>query len=177
MAALPAWLGQTFMGTAATFGDDRSLTNFILKTHDVVYHAGARCATYVPRKWETFFRQQLRWKKSWIRETTIAARFMYTKHPFAVLAYYGSVIVTVVSPLVALRAVLYLPLTGGGISYAPYLLGLLLVYAFFGLLYYYFTREDHWYYGMAFALIYVAVLSFQNYYALVTVNRNHWGTR
>jgi hyaluronan synthase len=177
MVALPAWLGQTFLGTAATFGDDRSLTNFILKTHDVVYHAGARCSTYVPRKWETFFRQQLRWKKSWIRETTIAARFMYTKHPFAVLAYYGSVVITVVSPLVAVRAILFLPLTGGGVSYAPYLLGLLLVYGFFGLLYYYFTREDHWYYGMAFALIYVAVLSFQNYYALVTVNRNHWGTR
>lgn len=177
MAVLPAWLGQTFMGTAATFGDDRSLTNFILRSYRVVYHAGARCATYVPRQWEVFFRQQLRWKKSWIRETTIAVRFMWKKHPAAVIAYYGSVIITLASPLIALRALFYLPMTGGGLSYAPYLIGLLLVYAFFGLIYHYFTQEKHWYYGMAFAMMYVFALSFQNYYALLTVHRNHWGTR
>ena len=177
MNVLPQWLGQRFLGTAATFGDDRSLTNFILRSYEVVYHAGARCATYVPRDWMIFFRQQLRWKKSWIRETTIAVRFMWRKHPAAVLAYYGSVLITIASPLIAFRALLYLPFTGGGISYAPYLIGLLLVYALLGLIYHFFTQEKHWYYGMAFAMMYVFVLSFQNYYALLTVHKNHWGTR
>jgi hyaluronan synthase len=177
MPILPEWLNQTFLGTAATFGDDRSLTNFVLRGFRVVYHAGARCATYVPRDWHVYFRQQLRWKKSWFRETTIAVRFMFKKHPAAVLAYYASVVVTLVSPLIGFRALVYLPMTGGGISYVPYLLGLMLVYTLFGLIYYYFTQEKHWYYGLLFAFLYVFALSFQNYYALATVRRNHWGTR
>ena len=79
LRVLPTWLNQRFLGTAATFGDDRSLTNYILRTHQVIYHAGARCVTYVPDAWRKFFKQQLRWKKSWARETTVAARLMYQK--------------------------------------------------------------------------------------------------
>ena len=177
MKALPAWLNQTFLGTPATFGDDRSLTNFILPHYRVVYHSRARCATYVPRLWNVFFRQQLRWKKSWVRETTVAVRFMWKKDAIAAISYYVSVLVTVLSPLIAFRAMLILPLTEGSFNWAPYLMGLFLVYAFFGLVYQYHTRSARWHYGFAFALLYVFFLSFQNYYAVLTVRRNHWGTR
>jgi hypothetical protein len=30
---------------------------------------------------------------------------------------------------------------------------------------------------MIFALLYISVLAWQNYYAMLTVNRNYWGTR
>ena len=177
LKVLPAWLNQTFLGTPATFGDDRSLTNCILRNYRVMYHAGAKCATYVPNRWKMFFRQQLRWKKSWVRETTIAARFMWKKHPIAAISYYMGVVITVMSPLVALRALFYLPVIFGSASFMPYVLGLLLVYGFFGLIYQYFCPSPRWYYGLAFALLYVFILSFQNYYAVFTVRRNHWGTR
>src|SRR5581483_11264897 len=85
---IPTWLKQTFMGAPATFGDDRSLTNYILRDFQVIYHAGALCLTYVPKTMFQFFRQQLRWKKSWARETTVAVRIMYKKHPVAALFYY-----------------------------------------------------------------------------------------
>ena len=68
-----------------------SLTNFILRRYRVIYHAGARCRTFAPETWSGFIRQQLRWKKSWIRETTIAARHMYKRTPhWIALAYYFS---------------------------------------------------------------------------------------
>jgi hyaluronan synthase len=177
MRVLPEWEMQRFFGTQATFGDDRSLTNFILRNYRVVYHAGARCATYVPRQWKVFFKQQLRWKKSWFRETTVAVRFMWQKHPATVLAYYGSVLITIFSPFIAIRALFLLPLMLGSFSFVPYVLGLLLVYGFFGLVYNYYTRASRWYYGLAFAVMYLCVLGFQNYYALLTVHKNHWGTR
>lgn len=177
MSVLQPWLHQTFLGTPATFGDDRSLTNFILPHYRVLYHAAARCVTYVPRKWSVFFRQQLRWKKSWVRETTIASRFMWKKDALAALFYYVSVIITLFSPLIAFRAMVYLPFVEGSFNWVPYLLGLFLVYAFFGLVYQYHTRSARWYYGFAFALLYVFFMSFQNYYAVLTVRRNHWGTR
>src|SRR5262249_42923445 len=122
MKVLERWQNQRFLGTEATFGDDRSLTNFVLRHHRVVYHAGARCATYCPSRWTVFFRQQLRWKKSWFRETTIAVRYMWRKHPAAVLAYYTSVIITLYSPMIALRSLVYLPVVFSSLNFVPYLL-------------------------------------------------------
>lgn len=174
---LSPWLNQTFLGTRATFGDDRSLTNYILRRYQVLYHAGARAVTYVPRTWSQFFRQQLRWKKSWMRETTVATRILIRKHPVAAISYYVGVALTLLSPLVALRAILILPILFGSTSYITYLTGLFLMYTFLCLLCLYYTRSRYWYYGLAFAALYISVLAFQNYYALLTVRKNHWGTR
>jgi hyaluronan synthase len=176
MDVLPAWLNQKFWGTPATFGDDRSLTNYILRDFQVIYHAGARCVTYVPRTMSQFFNQQLRWKKSWVRETTVAVRHMYKKHPVAALFYYMGVALTIVSPLIALRAIFFLPLLAA-VNPAPYVLGIFLVYLFQCLICLYFTQSKYWYYGLLFAAVYIFVLSFQNYYAMLTVRKNHWGTR
>ncbi len=175
LEVIDPWLHQTFLGTEATFGDDRSLTNYILKRYRVLYHSGAICETYVPDTWHKFFRQQLRWKKSWARETTVAARLMWKKHPVAAISYYISVALTVLSPLVALNALL-LPLHT---SFGPwhYLGGVFLVYLFMCLMFLYYRGERHWFYGMLFAFLYIFILSFQNYYAFMTVRRNHWGTR
>jgi hyaluronan synthase len=176
MAVLPAWLGQRFLGTAATFGDDRSLTNFILRRHSVVYHAGALCHTYVPDTWRKFIRQQLRWKKSWMRETTVAARVILRKNPLAALSYYAGVVLTLLSTLVAVRALVVLPIVFGLAPWS-YLGGLFLMYLLLCMLFAYFTDHSYWYYGLAFAGLYLCFFTFQNYYAMLTVNRNHWGTR
>lgn len=172
---LPAWLNQRFLGTSATFGDDRSLTNFILRHYRVIYHAGALAQTYVPDTWKKFFRQQLRWKKSWARESTIAARIIWRKHPLAVFFFYIGVMLTVLSPLVALHA-LVLPLLGTGTPF-QYLGGVFAVYLCLCLLFLYHVPARHWYYGFYFAALYIFFMSFQNYYAFATVRRNHWGTR
>jgi len=176
IGVLPTWLSQRFLGTPATFGDDRSLTNYVLRTHRVLYHAGARCHTHVPKKWFKFFRQQLRWKKSWMRETTVASRLMYRKHPVAAFFYYVGVLVTLLSPVMAVRALIYIPWLRHASS-LPYLSGLFLVYLMLCLIFFYKTRKSHWLYGMAFAALYLVVFSIQNYYAMLTVSRNHWGTR
>ncbi len=174
---LDAWENQMFLGAKATFGDDRSLTNFILRNYRVIYHAGARCATYVPSTMKVLIRQQLRWKKSWIRELTVAGRFMWTKHPIAAVSYYAAMVITLVSPLIAFGALFGLPMIGVPFNFFGYIAGLLLAYALLGLIFYYHTQKKHWYYGLYFALLYVCIFSFQNYYALLTVRKNQWGTR
>src|SRR6185312_8756096 len=151
------WLNQTFWGRAATFGDDRSLTNFILRSHRVLFNDDARCVTYVPRTWSTYFRQQQRWKKSWSRETTVAIRQMYRQPFLAALAYYVSVGLTLLSPLIALRAMIFLFVLGSR-ACLPYLIGVFLVYLFFCLIYLYHTGEKHWYYGLAFAVLYMTFM-------------------
>jgi hyaluronan synthase len=176
MRVLSPWLNQTFLGARATFGDDRSLTNHVLRHHQVIFSHDASCWTFVPDRWSKFFRQQLRWKKSWTRETLAASRIMWRKHPVAAFSYYMGVVMTLIAPFIVLRALVFMPLVAAA-SAVPYMLGLILVYLFFCLVFRYHTESRYWLHGLGFAVLYIGVLCWQNYYAMVTVNRTHWGTR
>ena len=48
------WLNQGFLGRAATFGDDRSMTNFILREHRTFYQDTAICHTIAPKNHKVF---------------------------------------------------------------------------------------------------------------------------
>jgi len=72
--------------------------------------------------------------------TTVAMRQMYRQHPIAAVSYYMSIVLTVLSPIMALRALVYLPLTGG-VNCLPYLAGLFLMYTFLCLFYCYHTQS------------------------------------
>ncbi len=176
MKILDAWLNQRFLGVQATFGDDRSLTNYILKTHQVIYHERARCRTKVPNTWMGYFKQQHRWKKSWFRETTVASRRMFKEHPFAAFSYYAGVVLTLLSPVLILHSFIYLPLVSAA-SPLQYVGGLILAYLFLGLVCLFLTGTRYWVYGLSFAFLYICILSWQNYYAMFTVNDTAWGTR
>ena len=57
---LPEWESQRFLGQEATFGDDRALTNALLRRGlEVRYQSTAVSATLVPDQWRAFLRQQL----------------------------------------------------------------------------------------------------------------------
>ena len=83
MPHLDWWENQKFLGRESTFGDDRSLTNCVLREWKVKYEARAVSHTIVPTTFKQFMRQQLRWKRSWTRESLIVARFIWSKNPIA----------------------------------------------------------------------------------------------
>ena len=176
MRVLNDWLNQRFLGVQATFGDDRSLTNYILRTHQVIYHDEARARTKVPDRWMKYFKQQLRWKKSWARETLVASRLMYKEHPIAAISYYTGVVLTLLSPFLMIHSLIYMPLVFAT-NPLQYLGGLVLAYLFLGLVCLFLTGTPYWLYGLSFAFLYISVLSWQNYYAMLTVNKTAWGTR
>ena len=80
------WLHQKFLGQKATFGDDRSLTNFIVRHHRTYYQDTAICSTIVPNRHKVFLKQQMRWKRSWLRESVMAGRFMWKKEPLRIFS-------------------------------------------------------------------------------------------
>ena len=177
MDCLDVWLNQRFLGQAATFGDDRSLTNYMLRNWRVLYNPRAICTTIVPESWSVFFRQQLRWKKSWIRESvTVATRFMWKRNPIAALIFYLGVVFSLVSPLVVALAILS-PLIGVHRFPTQYIYGTLLVSGLYGLVYFVRFRNSLWIYAVFSCLLYMFVLVWQTWYALLTVGKNHWGTR
>ncbi|MCI0529375.1 MAG: glycosyltransferase [Nitrospira sp.] len=176
MEVLETWLNQKFLGKPATFGDDRSLTNFMLRRYRVIYHSEAVCTTLVPETYTKFFRQQLRWKKSWIRESLIASTFLWLRHPLAAFFFYLGVVFPLASPFIVFNAFLIPFLGYGDVSYV-YVYGAILMSALYGLCYLAQYRSGMWIFGILYSLFYMLILVWQTYYALLTVRRNHWGTR
>jgi hyaluronan synthase len=176
LPVLDEWERQTFLRRKATYGDDRALTNAVLRSHRITYQSEAKCHTLVPASLRQFLRQQLRWKKSWLRESLYVVRFIWRKHPVASLLTYISIVFGWVAPVVVFRAVVVHPLAGLGDPWF-YVIGVYVI-ALLGSLYYGVVRRSPlWYHGITFAAMYVALLVWQLYYAVVTLRDTGWGTR
>jgi cellobiuronic acid synthase len=71
---------QTVLGVPQHVGDDRVLTNELLRSGwRTVYQATAVVETDAPSDWRTFWRQQLRWGRSSQRETLLSLRWLWRK--------------------------------------------------------------------------------------------------
>jgi hyaluronan synthase len=171
------WLKQKFLGVQCTYGDDRSLTNFLLRrNYSTLYAPEAIAYTIVPDTLSKFMKQQLRWKKSWIRENTIAATFMWKRNIVTSLSFYLGFILPLVAPAVVVRALMIQPIANGILPFA-YIIGLGLMATIYGLYYYIYTGDRKWTYGVLFATFYTLVLIWQLPYAIISLRDGRWGTR
>ncbi|WP_231117197.1 glycosyltransferase family 2 protein [Pseudodesulfovibrio alkaliphilus] len=74
------WLRQTFLGQPANIGEDRAMTNLILKEGRLVhFQSDAVVYTNVPVKYRGLCKMMLRWARSNIRETIALSRFGFTR--------------------------------------------------------------------------------------------------
>jgi hyaluronan synthase len=179
LPSLGDWENQMFLGRSSTFGDDRSLTNFVLLEWRVVYQARAISRTIVPTTCSAFVRQQARWKRSWTRESLVVARFFWRKHPAAVLPMYASIVLPLLAPFSVLRALLWQPLVTVVDAPLVYLCGLATGALLYGLYFELRARRGDglWLFGILFGFFYVGVLVWQTYYAICTSRTAKWGTR
>lgn len=179
MPSLEWWENQSFLGAPSTFGDDRSLTNCVLRSWKVRYEARAVSHTIVPSTFSVFMRQQLRWKRSWTRESLIVSSFVWRKNPLGSIAVYVGILLPLVAPVTAVRAVLFQPVVEGAGWPLIYLAGIYMMALAYGL--YYALRHKRydtlWVWGVVFCFFYLAVLLWQTYYAMLTTRSSSWGTR
>lgn len=170
------WLHQTFMGQKATFGDDRSLTNYIVKNHRTCYQDNAICSTIVPNNHKQFLKQQMRWKRSWLRESLKAGAFMWRKEPLMSISFYIGLLIPMIAPLIVVYNLIYVPATMH-IFPTTFLLGLLLMSLMMSFMQLLMKRSSLWFYGVLFCLYYEAVLLWQMPWAWITFWVSDWGTR
>ena len=175
---LDNWLNQRFLGAKCTYGDDRSLTNYLLKTgYDTIFSPSAIAYTIVPDSFSKFMKQQLRWKKSWTRETIIASSFMWKKNPIASFSFYLGFILPILAPIIVARALVWYPYYTHGQLPIYYIFGLLVVSVMYGIYYNAYTKDNKWFYGAIFTLFYTLILIWQLPYAILTIRDSRWGTR
>ena len=176
MKNMEAWLNQRFLGRKATFGDDRSMTNFVLREYRTDYQDTAVCSTIVPAKHKMFLRQQMRWKRSWLRETAIAARFIWKKEPFMAVSFYTGFILPIVAPAVIFLNMLWTPFYQGvfPLIFVMGFLAMSLMMCFAQLL---MRRSTLWWYGLLYNVYHILVLVWQMPIAWFTFWKSTWGTR
>ncbi len=179
MPRLEWWEHQRFLGVDSTFGDDRSLTNCVLRDWRIVYEKRAISHTIVPRTVRGFITQQTRWKRSWTRESLLVARFIWRKHPVAALFTYLSIVLPLLAPVAALHAIVWGPIAHGGTLPLVYVAGIYALAMVYSLYYVLFQDEYSlvWVYGVLFVFFYLGVMLWQTYYAIATCRTASWGTR
>lgn len=76
---LPEWINQTFMGKASDIGEDRAMTNMILKQgFHVVFQRNAYVLTNTPEKYKSLYKMFIRWERSNVRENIMMTKFAFT---------------------------------------------------------------------------------------------------
>lgn len=170
------WLNQKFLGRRATFGDDRSMTNFVLAKHRTGYQDSAICSTIVPNRYRTFLSQQMRWKRSWLRESIVAGTFMWKKEPFVSVLFYIGLLVPVAAPVVVLYNMIYVPLFHR-VYPTTFLVGMLMMALLMSIVQLLLKKSSTWVFGLLFCIFYETVLLWQMPVAWFTFWKSTWGTR
>ena len=80
MQVLDRWMKQTFFGRPAKIGEDRAMTNAILRSgYHVTFQSNAAVYTNVPIQYKALCKMFLRWARSNVRETLVMASFIFRK--------------------------------------------------------------------------------------------------
>jgi len=177
MSFLDEWENQSFWGKPCTYGDDRGLTTFLLrKGYKAVYEPGAITDTVVPTALTGFWKQQLRWKKSWLRETYFVGKFMWRRNAVMALSFYSNAFLTVFSFIIVIRVFFLLPALESTLPLF-YLIGLALV-SFVYLAYCNkYGIYQGWIFPIVWSVLYALVLVWQIPIAFATLRDSRWGTR
>jgi cellulose synthase/poly-beta-1,6-N-acetylglucosamine synthase-like glycosyltransferase len=197
---MPAWEADTFLGQEFRFATDRTLTAYVLggsqlgpkvlprhaespfaapeypaRDWKIVYSKSTRAWTNVPATFRTMIRQQVRWKKSFIRNVVVTGRFYWRRPLLPALFYYVHVMFVFAGPFVAARHLIYLPLRGDPMSMLLYLAGITIIGLSFGLA---FRHENpgsrRWLCRPMMSLMSTVIFSWLIFYSAATIRKMTW---
>lgn len=200
---LSAWAYDSFLGGEFRFATDRQLTGYVLgqkwmgrslkRAHAgspfvereyperiwrVGYVRSALVWTNVPTGVRAFCRQQIRWKKSFIRNCFFTGRFMWRRGVGSASLYYGHVLWVLAAPFMAFRHMVWAPLHGLWFLTLLYLAGVTLKGCAYGLAYAFDNRGDPaWRLRPAMSLMSSVMLSWMLVYSALTIRRGIWSRK
>lgn len=172
---IPLYVNQKFLGEECTYGDDRHLTNLVLeRKYRIEYVEDAICKTEVPNNMRQFIKQQLRWKKSFIRESIITLRFAF-KHSILLPV---EVLFNLLIPFMGLAIRLSVVMTVILYPYLiPYFIFSVSTVAIIRNFFMFFERKDIALFAIPYAFIHEFVIFWLYFVAVFQLKNSSWGTR
>ncbi|RBI91720.1 glycosyltransferase family 2 protein [Elizabethkingia miricola] len=78
MNCLDEWVNQTFMGRPSDIGEDRAMTNMILKQgYHILFQRNAYVYTNIPKRYKNLYKMFIRWERSNVRENIMMSKFAF----------------------------------------------------------------------------------------------------
>jgi hyaluronan synthase len=177
---LEPWLKQRFLGAQATVGEDRALTNDIMRLgYDSIYQRTAVVLTIVPTTYKKLSRMLLRWNRSFIREELRFALIVWKRPLHArLIALFDSIITDLRYPVAYLTLILLGTAFLHDMRVLPRVLVAIGVISFFYSLYYLRSeRSFNIVYGVLYEYFSFFLLFWIFPWALVSVRARGWMTR
>jgi hyaluronan synthase len=175
------WVRQTFLGQPCTIGEDRALTNLILREGWMTtYQGNALVYSEMPHTYVGLCKMLLRWGRSNVRETVVMAPWLLTNFRTKYLRRFQfNMLLTIVTlflpPVLILNSWLLL-LTQSG--YLLHQLGLVMIYAATTSIIYYMNEKDNeWVWLFAYEFFWTSCLSWIIPWSVITVKNTKWLTR
>lgn len=197
---MPAWQNDNFLGQPFKFATDRTLTAIVLGSKQigpkllkkypdakfqkhiypirkwrVVYTKSARASTIVPDTFKKVIKQQVRWKKSFIRNIFYTGKFYWRKPLPVSIVYYLHIVFVIAGPFIAFRHIIFLPLHGNVYSMILYLAGICFVGFMFGLALKLEEPTTHrWMLRPLMSVFSTLILSWLIFYSAATIKKMVW---
>jgi hyaluronan synthase len=182
MRVLPVWLNQKFCGRPANIGEDRAMTNLILREgYRVLFQENAKVFTDVPTHYTKLCKMLLRWGRSNVRETIVMSRFAF--RPFRDEPMLGARINLLLGGLNLTASQFMLMLTWvsillyPGVIYLNIACGMVMTSSLSAALYAWRYRSLGFIWAYAYSFFWFASLFWIIPYAIVTPHRTGWLTR
>jgi len=174
-------LERRLMKSMAGYDDaeDRALTCQALKEWETVYAPTAIVYTEVPEKFRSYMRQQLRWRKGYLRVNFFASAFFWRKNPIMALMFYMDFMSAFIFPAVAFSILFYRPFLLESYWFLlTFVVGQLLIGLALGLDYKFRDPSaNNWIYKPLMNLISMAILPWVLLPALWGFTKKGWLTR
>jgi hyaluronan synthase len=179
---LPEWINQKFMGQSSDIGEDRAMTNMILKQgRKVLFQRNAVVLTDVPEKYKGLYKMFIRWGRSNVRENIAMAKYVFTDFKsdskFGTRLLFVNQFLTILMTYPFQLFMLFFIIVHPLLFVSSTLLGIL-IFASFPVVFYakkYGAAESLWAY--AYSILYTFGLFWISPYAIATAGRSGWLTR
>lgn len=183
LACLPEWINQTFMGEPSDIGEDRAMTNMILKQgYHVLFQRNASVLTNTPEKYKSLYKMFIRWERSNVRENIMMSKFAFknfregTKTGTRVLLLNQWLKVIMAYPLLLL---MFWFIITHPILFISSILVSIFVFSSIQVLFYTKRQKNIWesIWAYPYSIFYTFTLFWITPYAIATANRKGWLTR
>ena len=179
---LPEWINQKFMGKPSDIGEDRAMTNMILKQgKHVLFQKNAVAYTNVPEEYTGLYKMFIRWGRSNVRENLAMTKYVFTnfrdgkKSGLRVLfvSQFLEMLMSYPFLLIMIFFIATHPLLFFGSTFIS-----ILILSTFSVIFYshrYKLSESIWAYS--YSILYTFGLFWITPYAIATASRTGWLTR
>ncbi|KAF9104326.1 Hyaluronan synthase 3 [Mortierella sp. GBA35] len=168
------WVRQSFLDVLCTYGDDRHLTNLVLREgFKVKFSHYAICYTDTPIRFIAWVTQQTRWSKSFFREIPIQLGCMHLHSPWMTYA----LLYQLVYPMIMIYNLVNCIYFGTGSQISWWLVSI----PFVGILKTCYavrvTGDKKFYFTTIYGFLYMLGYVPAKIFAALTLYDNSWGTR